>query len=58
MTDYLAIVLNGFSTGLGVIVSQWFWNKYLEHRANNFHENVKKVNNTFIDIFSLKKRKE
>lgn len=45
MTDYYGIFLNGFATGFGVILANHVWNTWIEHRAKNFHENIKKVNN-------------
>lgn len=33
MTDYVAIVLNGLFTGIGVIIAHELWDTYKKYRA-------------------------
>ena len=50
MTDYIAIMLNGLFTGFGVILANWLWAEYLEHRAKKIQQNVKNVRENIINF--------
>jgi hypothetical protein len=38
MTDYVAIALQGFSTGIGVIIAHEFWEWLKQYRSRMKHE--------------------
>ena len=35
---YLLVMINGFFTGLGVIVAQWMGDKYIKPRLDKVHK--------------------
>jgi hypothetical protein len=43
MTDYVAIALQGFSTGIGVIIAHEAWDVFKRYRARVKHEFDTKV---------------
>ena len=44
MNDYIAIMLNGICTGMGVIIAHELWNNIREYhrKANNILKEVRK----------------
>lgn len=47
MTDYVAIALQGFSTGIGVIVAHEFWD-WLKKYRSDMREKAKKFSWRFL----------